>query len=204
MIPHLSKRVGMWTSSRTKRNDCEHFLDAVYLFKISPRVLAFTVFLAIVPHVVSAFTLRDDQWEYRKLQSPSLAIDSKAPNVQDKRFAITVDFEMKSDDEGVLITGGDASESYSLEVRAGTLIWIYESVFPNERIVRVSAPLPARTISVRLEFGPCYRTGSMFVNGRQVVTRSVLLQESDLGALSSGFQFTGIIRGVSFQEINHP
>ena len=133
----------------------------------------------------------------------------EASNAVQEATVITVDFEMTSGDEGILVTGGDDSERYSLAVKSGRLIWLYACIFQSDVSITLSDVLPTGLISVRYEFGPLqslsrgrHRQGKLFVNGRLFDKSSNLPQpDSFFDSIGHGPSFTGRIQRLSFAPV---
>jgi len=129
-----------------------------------------------------------------------------------KAFAIVVEFEMVPDGEGVLVSGGNSSEVYTLEVISGRAIWKYECIFLKDALISVSEPLPTGPITVRFEFGPPqpvmlgqHSRGRMFINGKAADgPTTIALEEEVREFFFCPFTFTGAIRGIHFEEIAAP
>jgi len=136
----------------------------------------------------------------------------KESDARDKSNVITVDFEMRPGDEGVLISGGDFSEDFSLEVSEGRVVWAYISALQEKAVIAVSDRLPMGFVTVRYEFGPeqpielgKHQKGKMFVNGKLVEgSGTFTFRSKSLDYLFLDFTFTGTIIKVSLDETPSP
>jgi len=95
------------------------------------------------------------------------------PDEKDNLVSIDVEFEMRPDDEGVLLFAGDDAETFALYVMEGRVVWSYQGVLQHSADSIVSDPLLNGLVTVHFEFDGehdvdvgRHRIGSMFVNGK--------------------------------------
>src|SRR5690242_7190823 len=108
--------------------------------------------MALLAPVASA-SLPRQNLTHGLYRQQSVSLDQREKTAAlDRLISITVDFEMSAGDEGMLVQGGNDSESYSLEVRSGRLIAIYKRTL-LDAIIDVSGRLPTGPVTARYEFG---------------------------------------------------
>ena len=135
-------------------------------------------------------------------------VSSTPPSEQTEMTALDVDFEVGPGNEGVLVTGGDYAESYSLEVRDGRVVWLYSCVLLDRTVMKASDRLPQGRVHVRYEFGPeqpavygKHRKGKLFINGKLVSDESTMVMNQGSPDLPScGFTYTGKIQRVVVRD----
>jgi len=100
------------------------------------------------------------------------SIQANGTQAEQELASFDIEFEMRPGDSGVLLVGGDDSETFTLWVRNGRAVWMYQGVFQSETASIESGYLPAGLVKVRFEFAPeqsveagRHRIGSLFVNG---------------------------------------
>jgi hypothetical protein len=143
------------------------------------------------------------------LQTPLAQTKSREANKASKLPAVTVEFEMNPGDEGALISWGNESESYILEIRGARVILTYGCFFQDEAIIKVSEKLHPGRSTVRYEFGAeqagCHPVGSLFANGKLVEhSGASSTAESSQDPLTTGMSYTGTITRVAFSERTAP
>jgi len=168
--------------------------------------------IALVVHPSSAGIPPDAPAIQRSAQSSYNLTRSKVITAKNEAFAIVVEFEMEPGGEGVLVSGGNSSEIYTLEVISGRAMWKYECIFLKDALISVSEPLPAGPVIVRFEFGLPQPTmlgqhanGKMFVNGQAALgPTKFLMEEQERDAFFSPASFTGAVRSIRIEEIPAP
>jgi len=167
-----------------------------------------------VPHLQASIRSPDrPSRQILFLNQPTQRLSGSTISDMKSLLSITVDFDMKAGDEGLLLAGGNDSEAFRLYVKNGRLVWAHDYVLRESFIVIASAHLPAGPIHARCEFDSVpANDASQTGNGRLIVNGQIVGQVTHniprhftrchpqklVGA--SDDSFTGAIKKITLEQ----